>query len=740
MMNLRLTYGCIILFLLLGVSKVEAQSLDTYLEHFYASRQTANIEKVYLNLDRDIFLEKDQMLFHGVTVNSFDHKISDLSIGLHIEILSLDGEILQSEKFRLEGGITHGLIDFNLSPGKYILVAYSDVMKDLSAAFFKGFIVLDKTGISPSEESDSIQLEGFPEGGKLIENMDCFLVIKASDVSGKGVPTQGEIFTQKGDVAGYFETNALGLTKIPFQPKPGESYFLRNNQSDSQKFPLPEIQEKGTTCKLVNIKSVEKIVFEIQSNELIPDDSLTVFIFNFQSPLVLNQYQLSESRLTVNVPYEILDNGVHQLQVHDQAGKLLAKRLFFIEDEKKSWEMVLDTSESGVELSFSDDLPATIPFGVLKFAYTDSDDSMYSLEDYLELRSVFFKDLYLPIRDLKDLQDKSEILDQKLITIGRSHLDLQSEIVNTVLSFDVGLSYTIQFKNERKSTPLANQRVEFFSEALPDFVGEGETDKDGIMEINHLNFTDSAVFHFSIPDKKVKDFEMEILSQQYCSRKEVMPLWISFPNSNKDLSGILYQQALVKIPNNTSIDYDLDEFTLEVDKRDYDERYKTSRMFGNQGGKRKRIDDSQSLHPHPLKLAEDMGVRLVSTSTGGYRTADGLAIYWDGMRLTPATLIDNYSARNVAEVEVFQGGPIMFYSKTEDIKNEIGSSKLFLKGYNHFHEFVPHQLLGVTVFHPLIKGQDNGLNLEIELDSVISITFEGMDENGGKYFVKERLK
>jgi hypothetical protein len=738
--NLRFSFGLIFLILLLSITKGIAQNPDIFLEHFYASRQRANLEKVYLSLERDIFLEEDQILFHGVTVSSFDHRISDLSIGLHVEIFSLEGEVLQSAKFRLENGIAHGLIDFSLPPGNYILMAYSDVMKDLSAAFFKGFTVLDKTGKFPSKDSESILLEGFPEGGKLIGNIDGFLVIKASDASGRGVSTQGEIFTQNGEKAGYFETNAWGLTKIPFQPKTGESYYLKENQLEGKKFPLPEIQEKGTTCKLANIKSAERIVFEIQSNEFAPDDSLTVFIFNFQSPLVLNQYQLSEGSLTVNVPYGILEKGVHQLQVHDQAGQILVKRLFFIEEEKKAWEMGVDLSESGVEVNFPDDLPTTISFGVLRFSYAESDDSMYSLEDFLELRSLFLSDMNVPKG--YDITDRSELLDQTLITIDRSHLDLPEDKEPSTSSYDVGISYAVQFRNQRKNTPLANQQVEYFSEALPDFVGEGETDEEGIVEVQHLNFTDSAVFHFSIPDKKVRGFELELLNQQYGSRKEVLPPWILFPSTKEedDLSGFLNKQALVKIPGNTTIDYELEEFILEVDKRDYDHRYKVSRMFGNQGGKRKKVDDSLARHPHPLKLTENMGVKLVSTPTGGYRTADGLGIYWDGMRLTPATLIDNYSAWSVEEVEVFQGGPIMFYSRQNDRVSDYDPSKLTLKGYQSFPAYAPHKLIGSLVFHPLIKDQHNALHITMDLGSIISVSYEGIDENGEKLFVRKRLK
>ncbi|WP_304517512.1 hypothetical protein [Cecembia rubra] len=739
-MKLRLLFKSIVVLLLLMTSKVEAQTLDAYLEGFYASRQRANLEKIYLSLERDIFLEEDQILFHGVTVSSFDHRISDLSIGLHVEILSLEGEVLQSAKFRLENGIAHGLIDFSLAPGNYILMAYSDVMKDLSAAFFKGFTVLDRTGKFPSKNDESIQLEGFPEGGKLIGNKDGFLVIKASDASGRGVYTQGEIFTQNGEKAGYFETNAWGLTKIPFQPKIGESYYLKENQSEGEKFPLPEIQESGTTCKLANIKSAERIVFEIQSNEVAPEDSLTVFIFNFKSPFVLNQYQLSEGSLIVNVPYGVLDKGVHQLQVHDQAGELLVKRLFFIEEEKKAWEMGVDLSESGVEVNFPDDLPTTIAFGVLRFSYAESDDSMYSLEDFLELRSLFLSDMDV-LRGY-DITDRSELLDQTLITMDRSHLDLPEDKEHSTSSYDVGISYAVQFRNKRKNTPLANQQVEYFSEALPGFVGGGETDEEGILEVQHLNFTDSAVFHFSIPDKKVRGFELELLNQQHGSRKEVLPPWIIFPSTKEedDLSGLLIQQALVKIPNNTLIDYELEEFTLEVNKKDYDERYRVSRMFGNQGGRKKKVDNTQSLHPHPLKLAESMGVRLVSTPTGGYRTADGLAIYWDGMRLTPATMIDNYSARDVAEVEVFQGGPIMFYSKQSETINQYDPSKLTLKGYQSFPGYAPHRLIGSLVFHPLNKDQDNALSITMDLQSIISVSYEGIDENGEKYHVLKKMK
>jgi len=49
-------------------------------------------------------------------------------------------------------------------------------------------------------------------------------------------------------------------------------------------------------------------------------------------------------------------------------------------------------------------------------------------------------------------------------------------------------------------------------------------------------------------------------------------------------------------------------------------------------------------------------------------------------------------------------------------------------------------LIGSSVFHPLIKDHVNGLTVGIDMESIISVSYEGIDVSGGKYFVRKRLK
>src|ERR1700739_1906384 len=87
-------------------------------------------EKAYLQFDKPYYAAGDTMYFKAYVVNGETHLLSDLNGVLHVDFIGMSGNILQSEKLRLDSGRTSG--DFALpdllSASSYRVRAYTQWM------------------------------------------------------------------------------------------------------------------------------------------------------------------------------------------------------------------------------------------------------------------------------------------------------------------------------------------------------------------------------------------------------------------------------------------------------------------------------------------------------------------------------------------------------------------------------------------------------------------------------------
>ena len=175
----------------------------------------------------------------------------------------------------------------------------------------------------------------------------------------------------------------------------------------------------------------------------------------------------------------------------------------------------------------------------------------------------------------------------------------------------------------------------------------------------------------------------------------------------------------------------MEVFTVESEKLKTEQKYynRPKSMIGL--GKRIKILEENINHENPLKLVEAYGVQLIPISNGYKAKIKGRSpsIFWNGMRLNPASLINNYSAHSVSEVDVYQNGAISFFSKEikESFNNQFNT--ITLKGFDNT---LPHEGIIMTrfkirkdiisSFFKVLKGQ-------------FQIHFQGLSNDGNFYWL-----
>ncbi|WP_009035507.1 Plug domain-containing protein [Indibacter alkaliphilus] len=735
--NLCLTLIKLFLFPL----AIQGQEYQNYLEKFDTALEPSGFEITYLTLDRNILLEKDEISFHAVTVDNKSKRIVSQSINLNIELLTRDGEIVDSGIFRLVNGIAHGTLPISLTPGRYILMAYTEQTRDLRKAFFKGLSVVDESGnLEPREQDVSLQV--FPEGGQLVNDLKNTLVIVANEINGNGLEINGKITDDEGMDVGYFQTDTFGLAKIPFVPKKGISYQLVPESIATSAIPLPKPQAFGTNLHLLNLYKSEKVIFEITSTTLTENDSLIVSVFSEKSLKVFDTHHFTGNKLTVSIPYELLDQGIHQLELIDLNHNLIAKRKFYVKPTLKPINLKLTSDQDYIDLKINEKEPkSNIPYGVVSLTARGISNTNLGLEKHLFIRSILNKDITILDQSPNLYSDEElESLDRIMITLDSTILDYNYAEFQPKSILKPGLSYSIKFSDQKSGDPIANTPISYYSNVLPFYLEDGVTDENGIVHLQGLDFFDSADFIFQKLERKYKEFEIELISENLQRRKEVLPEWIYFPGQKERTTEILTQAVKSNLAKNQNVDYELEEFTITIDKQDYDDRYKMRRIFGK--GKIKIVDPKQPNPSHPLILVQNMGVTVIPNGTGGYRALVGgrsPSIYWDGVRLNPATLIDNYTSKQVEEVEVLRAGAILFYSRPFYEPLEEGKKKLTLQGFQNNPDISAAAMGNYNKFFPVSPEEKNAVRFNFPKPNNGQLEYSGIDSDGNIIFWKSEI-
>lgn len=102
--------------------------------HLHEYQQHLPNEKVYLHLDRNLYLTGDSIWFKAYVFNQHFPISSNLSPTLHVLLMGPDNHLVEENLFLLKSATTHGNIKIpeNATEGTHRIVAYTSFMKNFS--------------------------------------------------------------------------------------------------------------------------------------------------------------------------------------------------------------------------------------------------------------------------------------------------------------------------------------------------------------------------------------------------------------------------------------------------------------------------------------------------------------------------------------------------------------------------------------------------------------------------------
>lgn len=313
-------------------------------------------EKVYLHFDNTAYFLGETIWFKAYVVQTGRNGLSPLSKTLYVDLITPEGDIVESKKVKLSDG--KGVGEFQLKDslrsGFYEVRAYTRyvlnqgdeaIFSRVFACYAKPRVVgnfqdrrmsnRDKTNnlynYRPKDSNaGSFKLLFFPEGGNLVEGVFSRMAFQAFDKDGEEAALTGAVLNEKGDTLASLVTQHQGMGSFYYTPGQSKAKAVVMYKDKKYQFDLPQPLKVGYTLN-VDVSNPERLTLIVQRAAGMPVEKLGVDIScrgQLYGEDTLSLYQ--GNAIALNFPTKMLPSGVAQITLHSADGRPLAQRLAFV--------------------------------------------------------------------------------------------------------------------------------------------------------------------------------------------------------------------------------------------------------------------------------------------------------------------------------------------------------------------------------------------------------------------------
>jgi hypothetical protein len=251
---------------------------------------------------------------------------------VYVELHDQNGSVVLNEHFVLKNGWSSNklAIPENLAPGIYVVVAYTDWMKNEDSSLFyrQDFLVTGPNAIQKEEITGNASLEFYPEGGKLVAGIENFMTVRR-----RGSRDNATVVLKEGEEE-IARTNCdrNDLLTFRFTPQPGRTYRTEViNGNDIMKVNLPSPEPEGFTIHVSSNKSQNLAVRITASTGVANKRRYYLTLCNSQGLVFITKLDFEKSRELAFVLPSGLPEGVAEFTVVDENFKAWLHRPVYIE-------------------------------------------------------------------------------------------------------------------------------------------------------------------------------------------------------------------------------------------------------------------------------------------------------------------------------------------------------------------------------------------------------------------------
>ena len=343
-------------------------------------------EKIYLHSDKEYYTKREPVWFKVYLVDAFSLIQKAPSNLVYVDLIGQDSSIVETKIINTEEGNGKGdfIISDSLSSGKYLLRAYTNFQRNFGNEFFltKKISVLsinDTINYLENQDSRTIDLQFFPEGGDMVNGIEAWVAFKATDKKGNGVKIEGRVEDSEGNVVTELKSFHLGMGAFPFKPVFGKKYYAILKKGDKwlpKKYPLGRVLEKGYSLRIDNRSEDYMIVSATSSFGKLNGVVITGFL---KGKIFCEIKGSDNSTMSLRVFKKNLPEGIAKFTLFSPEGNPSCERLVFIKNPERRIKTQIITDKktyerkSLVKVSFNTQIKANLSVSVTDLNYVKYD-------------------------------------------------------------------------------------------------------------------------------------------------------------------------------------------------------------------------------------------------------------------------------------------------------------------------------------------------------------------------------
>jgi hypothetical protein len=493
------------------------------------------------NLQSEYLFEKDipvhqSNLNNLIVVNPVINKSADGdSVDLYLQTI-LPEEYRAQEKqlevfIRLNDTLSVRRIfnfkkDFNGSMGFFVPSSLSCSFADIRLT------LSDMTFISEQRLSlplkSGINLQFFPESGKMVAGIETVIAYKAVDNRGNPVEFDADIIDENQNIVTHITGNKSGVGKFGFTPQLNQSYkALLTLSGNKYIFNLPVTEPKGY---ILNFNSDSKVIY-VKNNQN-NYKSRHYLLASIRGVVYTSvEAKLDTKALRIPLPFETYPKGVVQITLFDSLFRPLAERLVFnnrpdqkmlirVETDKKEYR---PREKINLTINVTDaagkQVESSLAMAVVDASKTDSLSNTTDIESYLYLASELKGGIDNKLINLADTTSSgNRNIDLVMMTQGwRNFLWNSIRYSNTLKEmYPVEKRFYIDgtVLNLNNRRPGSDYKLNFF-DFKTGYSGIVKVDEKNSFKISVPFFYDSHIFFIQNRNKKERvddlDFTLDTI-------------------------------------------------------------------------------------------------------------------------------------------------------------------------------------------------------------------------------------
>ncbi len=300
-------------------------------------------EKMFVHTDKNFYLSGETLWFKIYNTDIATNKFATVSKVAYAELLNTENKSVLHATIELQDGTGNGqfVLPLTLPSGNYIFRAYTNWMKNFSEEliFHKNITVVNvfEKNEDTIKHSLKYDIQFFPEGGNLVNNVQSKVAFKAVNNFGVGINFQGKIINQNNEVITTFSPQKFGIGSFLFTPNTTNIYkaVIVTETNDTLTFSLPTINHNGYVM-FTEVKD-NNINISVQSSNEVSNEMMYLVAHNNKTIQINNAQNLQNGKTNFSINSSSLNEGVTFFTIFNSSNNPVCERLFYKRPQPKEF-------------------------------------------------------------------------------------------------------------------------------------------------------------------------------------------------------------------------------------------------------------------------------------------------------------------------------------------------------------------------------------------------------------------